>query len=82
MSLSLTPETEQHIATQLAASPYQSADELILAGLQLLAQREQRLNELRQQINIGAEQIAQGKLTDGEVVFDRLFQKLNQTPNS
>lgn len=59
MNLSLTPETQQRITAQLAASSYQSADELVLAGLQLLDQRQQRLNELRDRINIGTEPIAQ-----------------------
>jgi antitoxin ParD1/3/4 len=66
MSLSLTPETEKRIAEQLKSGRYQSADEVILAGLELLDKREQRLAELRQQIEIGAEQISQGRVTEGE----------------
>lgn len=78
MSLSLTPETEKRITDQLKKGLYQSADELILAGLQLLNEREKRLNQLRQQIDVGAEQIAQDIVTDGEQVFDRLLNKLQQ----
>jgi len=78
MSLSLTPTTEKLITEQLARGPYESADELILAGLQLLEAREERLTQLRQQIAVGAEQIAQGRVTDGEQVFDRLLNQLQQ----
>lgn len=76
MTLSITSEIEQRITIQLNSGRYQSADEVILAALELLEQREQRLVELRKQIDIGAEQIAQGKVTDGEVVFEHLLNRL------
>ncbi|MCW6035721.1 type II toxin-antitoxin system ParD family antitoxin [Spirulina subsalsa FACHB-351] len=78
MSLSLTPEIEQRIAHQLNRGGYQSADELILAALELLDKREQYLAELRQQIEIGESQIQQGKVTEGELVFNRLLNRLQQ----
>ncbi|NJL54261.1 type II toxin-antitoxin system ParD family antitoxin [bacterium] len=78
MPFSLTPATEQRIAAQLASGRYQSADEVILAALELLDAREQRLAALRQQIDLGAKQIARGEVTDGEIVFDRLLNKLRQ----
>lgn len=81
MSLSLTPETERRIAEQLQKGRYQSADEVIVAALALLDERERRLAELRQQIEVGVEQINRGQVTDGEVVFDRLFNRLNQQPD-
>ncbi len=81
MSLSLTPETERRIAEQLQKGRYQSADEVIVAALALLDERERCLAELRQQIDVGAEQIDRGQVTDGEVIFDRLFNRLNQQPD-
>lgn len=78
MSLSLTPEIEQRIAQQLNQGGYRSADEMILAALELLDKREQYLTELRQQIEIGESQIEQGKVTDGELVFNRLLNRLQQ----
>ncbi len=78
MSLSLTSETEQMIALQLASGRYQSANEVILAGLVLLNERERRLTELRQQVEIGAEQIMQGKTVDGELALDHFLTKLHQ----
>ena len=76
MTLSITSEIEQRITIQLNSGRYQSADEVILAALELLEQREQKLVELRKQIDIGAAQITQGKVTDGEIVFDRLLNRL------
>ena len=76
MTLSITSEIEQRITIQLNSGRYQSADEVILAALELLEQREQKLVELRKQIDIGATQITQGKVTDGEIVFDRLLNRL------
>ena len=76
MTLSITSEIEQRITIQLNSGRYQSADEVILAALELLEQREQKLVELRKQIDIGAVQITQGKVTDGEIVFDRLLNRL------
>ncbi|GEM_PF-6828143 len=39
-------------------------------------ENQQKLEELRQKIAIGTEQIAQGKITDGELVFKALQDKL------
>ncbi len=83
MSLSLTPETEQAIGEQVKSGRYQSADEVILEGLRLLEERDraldaQRLEELRQEIAIGTEQIAKGKVTDGETVFESLRVKIQR----
>jgi antitoxin ParD1/3/4 len=38
--------------------------------------KDPRIEELRQQIAIATEQIAKGQVPDGEVVFDRLREKL------
>lgn len=83
MSLSLTPETEQAIEEKVKNGRYQSADEVILEGLRLLEERDraldaQRLQELRQEIAIGTEQIAKGNVTDGETVFESLRVKIQQ----
>ncbi len=83
MSLSLTPETEQAIEEKVKNGRYQSADEVILEGLRLLEERDraldaQRLEELRQEIAIGTEQIAKGNVTDGETVFESLRVKIQQ----
>lgn len=51
-------------------------------AFKLLQAREQRLEELRKKIVIGKEQIARGEVTDGEIVFDQLQEKINQIAES
>jgi antitoxin ParD1/3/4 len=81
MSLSLTPELEQAIVEKVKSGRYQSVDEVLLEGLRLLEERdraldEQQLEELRQKIAVGTEQIAKGQVTDGEIVFEKLRTKI------
>jgi antitoxin ParD1/3/4 len=76
MNIVLKPEHEQFVQKQLAKGQYGTVDELISTAL--LSGQEQRLKELRQQIAIGTEQIQQGRVVDGEAVFDRLQAKISQ----
>lgn len=81
MSLSLTPELEQAIVEKVKSGRYQSVDEVLLEGLRLLEKRdrtldEQQLEELRQKIAVGTEQIGKGQVTDGEIVFEQLQTKI------
>lgn len=83
MNLSLTPELERAIVEKVKSGRYQSLDEVVLEGLRLLEERdraldEQRLEELRQKIAVGREQIAKGQVTDGEIVFERLRAKIQR----
>lgn len=76
MNIILKPEQEQFVREQLAKGQYATIDELLDAAFVLLADQEQRLEELRQQIAVGTEQIQQGKVVDDETVFDRLQEKI------
>ncbi len=81
MNVTLTPEQENYVQSQLEGGNYDSIQELISEALQLLEERnrvleQQRLVELRQKIASGTEQIAQGKVTEGELVFARLQEKI------
>lgn len=80
MNVSLTPELEQFIQSQVESGKYTSADEVILAGIRLLEERDRiykgRFEELRQEIRIGIEASQQGQVVDGETVFRELRQKL------
>lgn len=82
MNVSLTPELEQFIQSQVESGKYTSADEVILAGIRLLEERDRiykgRFEELRQEIRIGIEASQQGQVVDGETVFYELRQKLQQ----
>ncbi|MEH2044326.1 type II toxin-antitoxin system ParD family antitoxin [Nostoc sp.] len=76
MYIKIKPELEQFIQAQLASGKFTNADEVINEAFKLLQEREQRLEELRQKIAVGTEQIAKGQVTDGEVVFARLQEKI------
>jgi antitoxin ParD1/3/4 len=78
MNIVLKPEHEQFVQKQLAKGQYVTVDELIGSALALLSDQEQRLEALRQQIAVGTEQIQQGRVVDGEAVFDRLQAKISQ----
>ncbi|MBE8998571.1 type II toxin-antitoxin system ParD family antitoxin [Nostoc sp. LEGE 12447] len=76
MYIQIKPELEQFIQAQLASGRFTNADDVINEAFKLLQEREQRLEELRQKIAVGSEQIAKGQVTDGEVVFARLQEKI------
>jgi antitoxin ParD1/3/4 len=82
LNVSLTPEAQTFIQKQLSKGKYRSTDEILLAGLNLLAAREaseqERYAELRQDIEVGLAEADRGELIDGEDVFDRLQGKLQQ----
>jgi antitoxin ParD1/3/4 len=78
MNITIKPEHEQFIQSQIAAGKYSNVQELIDIAIELLADREHKLEELRQRIAIGTEQISRGQVTDGEIVFARLQEKINR----
>ncbi|MDF5732087.1 MAG: type II toxin-antitoxin system ParD family antitoxin [Rhizonema sp. PD38] len=78
MYIQIKPELKQFIQAQLASGRFASADDVINEAFKLLQEREQRIEELRKKIAVGTEQIAKGQVTDGEVVFARLQEKIRQ----
>ncbi|MDZ7965539.1 MAG: type II toxin-antitoxin system ParD family antitoxin [Nostoc sp. DedSLP03] len=76
MYIKIKPELEQFIQAQLASGRFTNADDVINEAFKLLQERQQRLEELQQKIAVGTEQIAKGQVTDGEVVFARLQEKI------
>ncbi len=78
MYIQIKPELEQFIQAQLATGRFASADDVINEAFKLLQEREQRIEELRQKIALGTEQIAKEQVTDGEVVFARFQEKIRR----
>ncbi len=82
MNVSLTPEIEQFIQSQVESGKYASADEVILAALKAFEERERiykgRFEELRREIMLGVKASERGKVVDSEIVFSQLQQKLQQ----
>jgi antitoxin ParD1/3/4 len=79
MSISLTPELEQFIQSQIASGKYSSTEDVIIAGIKLLEEREKiykgRFEELKREIAIGVEQLERGERLDGREVIEKLRQK-------
>lgn len=81
MEIALKPEQEKFVIEKLHQGKYQSIDELLAVAFQLLEEhdyQEKQLFELREKIAEGTEQIRQGKVVDGELVFQQLQEKLEQ----
>lgn len=76
MSISLKPEHERFIQSQIEMGSYNHPDEVINEAFKLLKERTTRLEELRQKITIGSEHIANWQVVDGEAVLTRLQQKI------
>jgi antitoxin ParD1/3/4 len=68
MNVSLTPELESLVNEKVASGFYNSASEVVREALRLLFEQEEvrrlRIEELRREIKIGANQIKQGKYKD------------------
>ncbi len=82
MNISLGSEISQFIQSQVESGKYASAEEMIIAGIRLLEERESiykgRFEELRREIMIGVEASERGEVIDGEIVFSQLQQKLER----
>jgi len=85
MAITLKYEQERFVLDKLQQGKYANADELLVTAFQLLEEKEQKqqeLDRLREKILAGKKQIEEGKITDGEVVFQRLEEKLNRIKNN
>ncbi|MEH1930169.1 type II toxin-antitoxin system ParD family antitoxin [Nostoc sp.] len=82
MNVSLTPELEQFIQSQVEIGKYSSSEEVILAAIKLLEVKENiykgRFEELQRSIMIAVEASERGEVIDSETVFHQLQQKLQQ----
>lgn len=83
MNITLSSEQMQFVQSKIAAGEYQTPEQVVEVALGLLqtVQSEEvfdRIVELRERIRIGTEQILQGKVKEGEEVFDHLQQRLVQ----
>lgn len=81
MNISLDPTHEQFVISKIESGKYANADEVIAAALQLLEEQEQYiiwLNNTREKVAIGLEEIERGDVLDTEVVINQLKEKLHQ----
>lgn len=86
MTVTLSPELEQLVETQISLGRYGSPEEVIREALRLLqdrSSREENLAEVRKKIAEGMEQACRGELLDGDEVFaelDRMLEEEAQKP--
>lgn len=82
MPITLQPEQEQFIQTQLATGRYTNATEVIAEALQLLEKRnhyDRWVEELRNKIDIAAAECDRGERLDGETAIKQLRARLHRT---
>src|SRR6185312_4845836 len=72
MNLALKPDLQRFVETQLNTGRFRSAEEVVQAGLELLRDRQQQLDHVREQLSEGLEQARRGELIDGEEAFDQI----------
>ncbi len=76
MQIILPPEAEALVQRQLMSGKYQSAIEVILAGIQLLEQPEDiyqgRLSELQRDAMLGWEASQRGQVVDGPTAIEQI----------
>ncbi|WP_271254100.1 ribbon-helix-helix domain-containing protein [Pseudanabaena sp. Chao 1811] len=76
MPITLQPEQEQFIQTQLATGRYTNATEVIAEALQLLEKRnhyDRWVEELGNKIDIAAAELDLGEGIDGETAINQLL---------
>jgi antitoxin ParD1/3/4 len=75
MNITLEAEQQAFVQSQLASGTYVNTDDLINRAIALLADRHQKLTDLKAKIELGAAQICNGQIIDGELAFQQLEAK-------
>ncbi|MGP1387868.1 MAG: ribbon-helix-helix domain-containing protein [Thainema sp.] len=82
MTPPLPPDLQQFADHQIASGKYTSLDEMMLAGLRMLAEQEQvyqgRFEELRREVLLGVLEAEQGELLDATSEIEAIRQRLRQ----
>ena len=81
VNISLTPELDAFLQSRVESGRYQSSSEVISEALRLLERQErdvdETLQQLKAELQLGAEQAERGELHDGDAVFDELHAMIN-----
>lgn len=80
MTLPLPPDLQQFADRQIANGKYTSLDEMVLAGLRMLAEQEQiyqgRFEELQREVLLGVLEAERGELLDATGEIEAIRQRL------
>lgn len=81
MNISLTPELERFVLNKVSSGMYTSASEVIRESLRLLHTHDdlqsQRIQELNQAIDIGLQQLNDGKKIPAHESYGRMKAKID-----
>jgi antitoxin ParD1/3/4 len=75
MKITLEAEQQAFVQSQLASGTYVNTDDLINRAIALLADRHQKLTDLKAKIEVGTTQIHNGQVIEGELAFQQLEAK-------
>jgi antitoxin ParD1/3/4 len=82
MSISLSQIHEQFVLSKIQSGRFATVDEVIEKAFQLLEEQEQEyalwLEDTREKVKVGLEEIERGEVLDTEVVINQLKEKLRQ----
>lgn len=82
MNISLKPEHEQFIQSQVASGKFANREEVIDTAFRLLeklqGEYEQWIKETREKIDIGIAELDRGEGLDGEAVVAGILEKFKQ----
>ena len=82
MNINLSSEQEQFIQSQIVRGKYTNIQQVIDYALKLLEKQDQNyeqwLDETRQKVKVGLEQLERGDKVDGEVVIAQLEAKFKR----
>ena len=85
MHVSLTPELESRVKSKVKSGLYNNASEVIREALRFMETHEDWINEiklakLREQLQVGIDQLDQGKgiVIESKSTLDKLFQDIKE----
>jgi antitoxin ParD1/3/4 len=88
VQIALRPEQEKYVLEKIDQGVYASPDELFALAFKLLEEyelkkredklKQQEIEQVRQKVFAGMEDIRQGRVVNGEVVFEQLEERLSK----
>ncbi|MEW6306948.1 MAG: type II toxin-antitoxin system ParD family antitoxin [Verrucomicrobiota bacterium] len=81
MTITLTPEQEKFLADELSRGTFVSPEQAAAEAFRLLQarrERERKLESLRNEIEIGVNEIERGEVVDGEAAFAEVLAQIRK----
>lgn len=78
MNISLTPELEKYVHDKVASGKYASASEVIREMIRRESDQREKFLQLKADLELGADDIRNGRVVDGEAFMAELDAELRQ----